>query len=489
MAGPTGRARGRPPKATRVAEVKQTEPSPVRRNTRLQHQQYQVAIPEGQEFIDPNLENSPTPQYHLGKIAQRGLRRTDRSSQSFGPSLAAGSQTQASSDIDTQTSIPELPSKSIHSIARCELADRHLGTSDLGALTQHETLGGAGQFRTPARGTSTSGSEAKAIPAWKKKKALQQLSLLWEQTKNFYDHVSNYKFPLMGLSTDLSPDERGEFEEWEDERSFELEKLETNRRFFLENDHDTVIHPSYVLDFMGRSAGSPDGEQAFKKICATNFAILLDEILTIQRKEALPFLQSWDRWFPQVFYGGPEDCGDQSQQILEMVIDIRTQLLIFTLQKSEASDLDAKIREVAKIFCTESTPLRDLIRDHQDIDVETKRIPFINLDRSDDGEWHRQSYIQRVRSLVTALEEPNSSLEDEYNFAHFVEHFRQFVQYNFERLKAIIEGGRGGSWSTPANVESQQLQLQLESEARGHGYGSEEPRYVFLICFEMRVKA
>ncbi|KAM7208948.1 hypothetical protein V8F20_000826 [Naviculisporaceae sp. PSN 640] len=452
MAGPTGKGRGRPPKS-RVGEMKPPEqPSPVRRTTRQQNQN-QVTVPDGQEVIDPRLADSPLPSdFQPPPIGQRGVRRNTDRARSMGTSLGPGSQTQASSDI--QTPVPELHAPY------------------LGGPVQQEIPTGAGLFLTSARGTSTS-LEPKVIPSWKKERAARQLSHLWEFTTDLYRQLFQY--------SNLPPDDREKFDEWEEGRRFELDQLDKARRFFLENDHDTVIHPNYVLDnIMGRSADSPEGEQVFKKICATNFAVLLDEILTVRTKEPLPFLQSWDQWFPQVFYRGPEDCADQLQYILTIVIDLRTQLLHFTLKKSGASDPEAKIREVAKIFCTESTPLRDLIRDGQDVNIETKRISYINLDGADNGSPLRQLYTQRVRYLVSALEDPDYDLGEEYNFGRFLDDFARFVQLSFDRLQAMIDSDQGRSYSTDASrdasrVESQQLQLQLESEAQGHGYRSSEP--------------
>lgn len=323
----------------------------------------------------------------------------------------------------------------------------------------------------------------------------QRLAGLWAFTKVFYAHVSEYKLPLGTPTTELSGDEQEELRQWKDDRESYLNALEGPRRHFLKGDGDPVLHPTYVLDTMGISTDSLEGLQASRKIYATNFAILLGEILTMGEPDhdPLPILRSWDDWFPQVFFGGPEDCGDQTQSILDMVIGVRTQRLIFTLRELEKSgvlDLDAKISEVSRIFCTETRPLQELIRDSQHDSMVTRRISFINLEGLGNGEWYRQHYIQRVRNLVSALEEDQdpAGLEEDYAFHAFLERLRQFVQENFERLKATVDGSSGQPWATPTNnvetgvsrVESQQIQSQiqsqLEAEALGHGYGSVEPR-------------
>ncbi|KAM7220070.1 hypothetical protein V8F06_004584 [Rhypophila decipiens] len=429
MPSGTKKARGRSAKG-RVEEMR-AESSPARRTTRQQEQHQQL------ENIDPSLtdgqETSPPPATGL-KIGQRGTRRDPERQDSFGPSLSG------------RPSSPQ-------------------NTSNYGS-TQPEMAGEVApplSISTPPRGPSVASSNPNGIPSWKKKKAPQSLSRLWEATKDLFAHLSAHPSPLRDPST-LSGDEIEELEGWDEHRPDLRMALDAHRRFFLNHGRDPVIHPDFVLDLIETTPSSPEGLRTYRAICATNFVTFLEEILTVSEENALPFLESCDEWFPLGFFE-ENDCKVHLDKILEIVLGMRTQRLIFTLRSEdlESADLDAKIKSVASIFC-ENTNLEGLNLDFQQNEMGIKRIPFIDFDAVDNGDVHKNSYTHRVREIVSVLK-AGDELEGNWPFDKFRHSLHNFAQDSFERLKATIERT---SRDDASRVESQQILSQLESETFGH---------------------
>ncbi|KAM7205630.1 hypothetical protein V8F33_000956 [Rhypophila sp. PSN 637] len=429
----TGKGRGRAAKG-RVEEMR-AESSPARRTTRQQQHHHQNAIPEEQELenIDPSLtdgqETSPVPDTRL-KIGQRGTRRDPERQESFGPSLSG------------RPSSPPNPSSNYGS-------------------TQPEMA----PLSTPPRGPSVTSSNPNGIPSWKKKRAPQSLSRLWEATKDLFDHLSAHPYPLRDPTT-LSNDEMEELKDWDEHRPDLRMALDAHRRIFLNHGGDPVILPNFVLDLMEITPSSPEGLQTSRAINATNFVTLLEGVLTVSEENALSFLEACDEWFPLVFFE-EDDCKVHLDKILEIVLGIRTQRLIFTLRRGdlESADLDAKIKSVASIFCSENTNPEDLIQDFQQNDMGIRRIPFIDIDTVDNGDFHKNSYTHRVREIISVLK-TGDVLEEDWPFDKFRHGLYNFAQDSFERLKATLERTSGDDAS---RVESQQILSQLESESFGHG--------------------
>lgn len=329
------------------------------------------------------------------------------------------------------------------------------------------------------RGASVSISEVSDTTRERKPRATLAVLLprLLTAAKDLFSHLSTHN--------------DGDDIDWSIERKVFKDALETYRGHYLRAAGDTVIRPSYVLDSMDTDVHSPLGFKAFRIAAATNLVTLLDEIVQIEEEEdALPMLQGWDAAFPEFVVEGPEAVQGQVPRIVGIVNNIRTQRLIFTLQKLNLSGPGA-IEQAARVFCQDAVSgptLEDLVK-HK-ASVPFKPIHFVNFhSASQENLMGARLYAIRLNNIVECLQN-SRSLEEELPLEDLVKGLREFAEDNFRRITEQLDpqaSGRawgpsghftGSNASNTSQAENQQIQSQLESEAIGQALGDMESRYL-----------
>ena len=268
-------------------------------------------------------------------------------------------------------------------------------------------------------------------------------------------------------------------DEWSDARKDFKGALESYRLRYLRAAGDTVISPSYVLGLMGTNAQSPIGLKASMIATATNLVTLLDEIIQIREEEdPLPMLQGWDMAFPEYFVEGPEAVQGQVAKIVNIVNNIRTQRLIFTLKKFNLAG-PAAIEQAARVFCDDvvnGPTLEDLVE--RKASVPFRPIHFVDFHSgSQENAMGAKLYALRINSIVGYLQN-SRNLEAELLLDDLVEGLQKFVEENFRRITDQLRAWDHSNASNALQAENQQIQSQLESEALGQALGDMESRYV-----------
>ncbi|KAK4177505.1 hypothetical protein QBC36DRAFT_326803 [Triangularia setosa] len=303
------------------------------------------------------------------------------------------------------------------------------------------------------------------------KRALQarfmagRLGRLREATGELFDH----------LCTD-----RGN-EGWDGAREQLHFLYEAYRRFYVGKNSEPTIDPSFVLEAIEAHEGTQQWYKAYRTVYLANLVSLLEEIQTTEQADYLPLLQSWDEDFPKFYVPRDQDIPGVS----EMVIDIRTQLSIFTLKKlrEDGSVNFHPYEKLAKIWCGD-----DISADKVTAALGGNKdeLQLKAVDPEDpESALHNERAWTRFRSLCgeltnqhftpgaeNAFDRALHELQSVYGFSEFLHNLRKLVEHSFFRTNEALDAmelplpAQASDAST--RIDSQ-IQTQLEAEAMAQG--------------------
>ncbi|KAK4649585.1 uncharacterized protein QC761_120310 [Podospora bellae-mahoneyi] len=447
---------GRARRSTRQAAVQQqeqSEPTPSI-NTQSPAQQSIQAIPSQDGLMGPppppGIKNVQGPSVY--QFSRRGAPRSER-----GGSLASLNSIAVSDSVYT---------------AMTSQAD-HLSAA-LGTPVR--------PINVPVRATSVPFSVKYETPGKRARQTVfmtRRLRDLKNTSVEFFEH----------LCTDQ--DNEG----WEEAHEQIRFIYDAFRRVYVGKNSEPTIDPSFVLEAMGHHEGTPAWYEAYRTVYLANLAALLQDIQTTEQQDYLPLLQSWEDDFPKFYIPKDQDIAGVS----EMVIDIRTQLSIFTLKKfRQDGSIDFHPYEmIAKIWSGEdisASKVEAALGGNQD-ELQLKPV-----DPEDpDSALHSERAWTRLRSLCEhflnqhltpgtedAFDQALNQLQSTYDFSEFVKHLRALVEDSFLRTKEALDAAElplPGQSSDASRIDSQ-IQTQLEAEmaqdpasSYNVGYPSSLPTY------------
>ncbi|KAK3489183.1 uncharacterized protein B0T23DRAFT_195280 [Neurospora hispaniola] len=473
----TGRGRGRPgtrqqqpAEGTTVAvrrtmRLQQQSPPPTQGEQAEQHQlqQQQQQVQDAQ--IDPAITGAqesgmPPPPVPAPKgpskdseqafveVARRSTRRDARA----GSMVSVNSVLTRVSGTDAISSQPETPSFALR---------RGTSTSFTGA---------------PARGISIDTvSELGRTPARRGKERLLMSRML--------PHLFASADKLFTLLATIHPQQRDPDEQAALEEEFEMYRLR-----YISNNSEPSINLKHVLSAMEVDPNSPVGSDACKTVTLANLATMFDRIDVIQQGKAedgLADLQVCDDIIAQslVVDGVENSALLKPEDIMTLVVEIRTLLFMLTLQNFEAQNqLPVSRSEIlADTFC-QGVPSVEAVEDFKQGNKDALPLRLVpGIDPNGDP-WHKEGYITRLQSICGCL--PNESIDDTALHA-CLEHIQKLYDPHtslrairdsldacFQEIKRQLQPVPPGP-SYPAtqygapdsSAEDSQIQSQLESES------------------------
>ncbi|KAK1758418.1 hypothetical protein QBC47DRAFT_374623 [Echria macrotheca] len=432
----TSRGRGRPP----TRQSAEPAPGPGRRSTRQQagaqpqpEPQIDPAITavEGGSMLPPRLPSSrrgrSQENARAADIARRGTRR--------------------------EVPPDESSMVSINSVAES-------GPSSSAPLSSYAHP--QRRFGTPARGSSVVTSTAPSPGQVRAKVGLMKRSLdrLLTATAEAFDHLS-----LQGVDRDV----------FDVQRKANQDVLEAYLRTYLAQNTDSYANVAWVLDQVGAQSNEPIYARFSQILSMANLVSLLDTTVDFQEDDPTahsPAIQAIDSAFPRDFNAQGLGGGYvmDPAQILEQVLEIRTQLLIINLQVLVSSNEKFNPYEAVRdVFCQPGSTVKQLheLKDNpgnEQADI-IKEVPgFPQKEMPNMGsEW----ILTRIRSLCQQLpteeirgdELQLEELTKEYPFDEFVSGLEAFIKATFNKTRALLESGSSSSpdFLNPASAIQSQL--------------------------------
>lgn len=296
--------------------------------------------------------------------------------------------------------------------------------------------------------------------------------------------MKSFLGPLSFASDQLSTHLLAVFEsiedEWDEQRQAYRHIFSDYRRYYLQDEGSSVIKASYVLPKMGAQRDDPLWSKTVKVISLANLVEVLDEITPTKPEDELSFLKKLDRTFPESYlYQVTGQNVMLDKHVLDLALEIRTQLLVFNLMKLQADSSEPfnPYESVLEAFCEKDMTVQELVALQNDPSATLHFEPVAGLQIT--GGWQAENYLARIRTLCSQLPDKPvqgihlelDTIEDNYPFADFIKGLREFIGTRIEDTKASLQS------IPPGSVESQiQDQLQAElSQTSGGG----DTRYVF----------
>ncbi|KAK0669549.1 hypothetical protein QBC41DRAFT_249614 [Cercophora samala] len=292
----------------------------------------------------------------------------------------------------------------------------------------------------------------------------EKLDSLRDASRELFDHLCN---------------DQGN-EGWEGAREHLHRLYEAHRCLYVAKNSEPTIDPSFVLEAIGAQEGTPKWYRAYRTVYLANLVSLLEDIQTTEQADYLPLLQSWDEDFPKFYIPKDQDIAG----VAESVIDVRTQLSIFTLKKlrQEGSVDFHPYEKLASIWCGENVSADRVTAALGGNKDELQMKP---LDPEDpESVLHNERAWTRFRSLCGqltnqqftsgsegAFDQALEDLQSTYGFPEFVQDLRKLVQHSFFRTIEALHAAElplPAQASDVAGIDSQ-IQTQLEAEALTQG--------------------
>jgi hypothetical protein len=251
------------------------------------------------------------------------------------------------------------------------------------------------------------------------------------------------------LFTQLCSDQT-DAEMWEAERKGFKAAFDAYRNHYVPHPSDPVVDPALVADTLRLSRDNPQCDRVFRILSAANLVSLLDEITPIDQHDLLLLLQDWNSGFPDFYLGASSDNDSETKhQVVEQVLMIRTQLAIFTLQKSkDNTEPFHPFEQVAKIWCDGNVSV-EAVEAFLGMDEDALQLKPIARDEPEADDLAENQNGTRLRSICSML--PNqlvqggsldlSELHKSYPVEGFVDGLRAFVKSRFARIKTLLQQG------------------------------------------------
>ncbi|KAK0633661.1 hypothetical protein B0T14DRAFT_77061 [Immersiella caudata] len=280
-------------------------------------------------------------------------------------------------------------------------------------------------------------------------------------------------------------------ETWEPVKKYLYNYLCTTRDIYTAEPGNAILDINYILQRIGVQRDDPLFSITTQIVSMANIAHLLNEMTVA---DPSTFLQVADSHFlgnciPEF----PEKCITKnnngnailsSERIVQVVMDIRTQLLLSELESYKVSNQDHDpLQLLAAVFLPDGATmeqLAEMARNSQELgDSEDsqrllfREIPGVN---TTPGSWEWESLRLRYQSLYTNLTELKqligdqwqakwSMLRDLFAYTDFEVDFRQCLGDAFNETKLLLDGDSRTSQASDARIDSQ-VQSQLEAEVR-----------------------
>ncbi|KAK4200293.1 hypothetical protein QBC40DRAFT_225982 [Triangularia verruculosa] len=320
----------------------------------------------------------------------------------------------------------------------------------------------------PVRASSVPFSIAYETPGKRAVKArfmVQKLVALKEAAGELFDHLCNDR----------------EIDGWD----VALEQLhslyEAYRRFYVGKNSEPTIDPSFVLEATEVREGTPSWYKAYRTVYLANLVSLYKDIQTTDPADYLPLLQSWDEEFPKFYV--PRD--QTIKGVSEMVIDIRTQLSIFTLKalRQHGSPNFHPYEKLARIWCVGDLSADNVtaaLGGNKD-DLQLKLVDPEDPESAENLEraWTRFNSLcgQLTDKYFTPGDENTfdhalHELETTYGFPEFLHNLRKLVELYFHHTNQALDMAEMPAPVQTADMSARtdsQIQTQLESEAMAQG--------------------
>ncbi|KAK3298222.1 uncharacterized protein B0H64DRAFT_471548 [Chaetomium fimeti] len=322
-------------------------------------------------------------------------------------------------------------------------------------------------FEPPSHAPSTVSSATNDTPGREAARArlmTAMLSRLFTAADDFFMHLCS---------------EQVDQETWEGEREGFKKAFEAYRTYYVRDDTEPVVNPTFVTDVMRLEKASLHWYKVVRVVSAANLVMLLGDT-TPGNQESPLSLHALESNFPDCFIGEGSINADNAmnQQIIEQILMIRTQLTILRLKELAKSSGPFHPRlQVAGIWCDGDVSLESIeaFLGNNNDGLQLKPIAPAESEVAALAR-DRNAIPTRFGSICKMLPDQEvdgdsldlSQFETLYPFPDFLDNLGNFTKTCFESIKLQLH--QESVHSSATSRADSQIRSQLEADSIGQAF-------------------